>query len=342
MTARAPLQNHLGDRRWPVRGERRWQRLMPALRNEADPRGQARRDVLWLGVAGVVGAVVVGLLFAAAVPPERATPTGPWYVGGFTGLLLGATAMQVAAFFDRSRPGREQRRWLRLARPGALTDEQQSLVALGLVQDWAEGAWSATLPHRACWARLPETHRRRWADGAGRHPFLALRPVAPLAVRIALDEDVRVVTADDLRLFVLDGLQDGAWSRALGEALEDDERVRRLAGLLGVPADRVRALGEAEPAPLLRAADVQHVVRVVRDAFACDLVDEAEAWRLLRLAGDAAAAAYDGWDDYRFALRVAHALSTDSLTEVDLLADRLDRLPASRWPAARAAFPRRA
>jgi len=341
------LQNHLGDREWPVRSRGRWRALVRSAARGGDSRVGRRSFLLFLvpALAVAVGLIATQALWLPLFPNPPADGLGDliWAIVLLAAFVGFAVQLGVGGLITGRLPAIEQRRYLELTRARPLTPAQQALLALDAPSDFAAGLWNSSLEYQPSWVLLPPEMRAKHRDGEAGQPFTTL-PIQPLrSARETLDAQFRVVTADDLELFVADCFTASSWSGRLRHVIADDPRaVARLASLSGLGEFELRDLAVPagdRPAPLLWGADVQRAIAAIRLAYLAGVVGADRAWELIARAAGIAVAVYGGWSDYWRSLQLARALGSDTLEEVDRTDSALRDLIASEWPAARVPWP---
>ncbi|WP_183091818.1 DUF1266 domain-containing protein [Mycetocola lacteus] len=337
------LQNHLGERAYPVRPRIWHQRNYQQLRKEQRPARAQGRSLLTFAIA-VLAAAVVSVnwhTISAALPFTPDTTFAP--------VLTAVLAFVVVAFavssLDSWGPWRDQRRYRRLTGATEITPAQQSLLALDAESDFRSGLWNSSLEFSPAWSKLPESLRKKYADGAKGYPIISL-PMNDLRdLQADLDKRTRIASERDLELYVADGMAQHSMSARFQAILNgpDAERMlTRIAGLTGLSEWDLRALAEPQagrPPLLLWAGDVQRLIAIVRTAFVAGQVSEQTAWTLIERLGNVAFALYADAADYWRGVRIATAFASDEVAALQAFDETMKELRDSGWPATRAAFP---
>ena len=335
------LQNAYGDREFPVRD--RWRHVRPyrLAAQRRDPSRAALRNLIWTGPALVVIVVVGGAVVSSDGTPDQ----GAFFLAGLLAFaVLIAAGLLVGGLVDRGAPRREQQRYRRLTGAADVTERQQQLLALDAQSDSAIGGWNSSLDYGPAWSRMPAELRRRHEHGA-RSFFVTMPMFGVRALRAKLDADEHIASGGDVELFVADALAERSLSARFTRILHgpDGERMlARLASLTGTSQWDLRALDEpadGRPARLLRAADTQRVIAVVRMAYLAEHVDADTAWRLIERAAEPASALFTSWDDYWADVRIGLAFWSDRLDAVQSFDEGLAALRSNAWPATRVPFP---
>lgn len=336
------LQNHLGERAYPVRPRIWHQRNYQQLRREQKPVRAQGRALLTFAIAFAVAAFVsIKWHDIAEVLPFTAD-------GTFAPVLAAVLAFALVAFavssLDGFGPWRDQRRYRRLSGATETTPAQRSLLALDAESDFRSGLWNSSLEYSPAWSKLPASMRKKYADGAKGYPIVSL-PMNDLRdLQADLDKRTRIASERDLELYVADGLAQHSMSARFQAILNgpDAERMlTRIAGLTGLSEWDLRALAEPQagrPPLLLWAGDVQRLIAITRTAFVAGQVSEQTAWTLIERLGNIAFALYTDSADYWSAVRIATAFASDEVAAVQAFDETMRELRASRWPAATATF----
>lgn len=337
------LQNRYGDREFPVRDRWSGLRATRLAAKTRDPNRAALRGVLAV-LPAVAVALVGGVILLPAADADGAGDTTFLLVlGAF--VLLAAAGMVVSGLVDRTIPRREQERYRRFAGASAITERQQQLLALDAQSDYAIGAWNSSLDYAPAWSMMPADLRAQHEHGAKRAFFVTMPVFEVRAMRAKLDADEHIASGSDVELFVADAFSEAGQSARFHRVLHgpDGERIlSRLASLTGIDEWELRALDESvdgRPALLLRAADAQRVIAVVRMAYLAEHIDAATAWRLIERAAEPAAGLFGSWDGYWRNVRIGLAFWSNSLEAVQGFDESLAGLRGSVWPAASAEFP---
>ncbi|WP_051701661.1 MULTISPECIES: DUF1266 domain-containing protein [Mycetocola] len=337
------LQNHLGERAYPVRPRIWHQRNYQQLRKEQRPARAQGRSLLTFAIA-ILAAAVVSVNWHAIAAALPFTPDAT-----FAPVLTAALAFVVVAFavssLDSWGPWRDQRRYRRLTGASEITPAQQSLLALDAESDFRSGLWNSSLEFSPAWSKLPESLRKKYADGAKGYPIISL-PMNDLRdLQADLDKRTRIASERDLELYVADGMAQHSMSARFQAILNgpDAERMlTRIAGLTGLSEWDLRALAEPQagrPPLLLWAGDVQRLIAIVRTAFVAGQVSEQTAWTLIERLGNVAFALYTDAADYWRGVRIATAFASDEVAALQAFDETMKELRDSGWPATSAAFP---
>lgn len=320
------LQNHPGEREFPVRPHWRYHRPIAAARRQ-------RRSISdrWRGTI-IVALILVG--WAALAPwalPAFTAPETPLILGVIAAAMGVAVVIPfVFAASDAFRPVREQQRYRRIGKVVPLTASQQRLLALDALSDYASGTWNSSLEYLPSQVRLGRTD-------AG--SFLSLAVVSREQARAMLDEVTGAASEWQLRR-VLEDLMKGTVSAQFRAALSDPQqaaRVQQIAARTGQAPEALRTLvtkTDATLAPQLRAMDVSRIVQAVRLGFMAGFLGEDEAWELLARVGQAADAHFSTMTAFVENARVATAFLDEDPAAVATFDRTREGLLASQWPAA--------
>ncbi|WP_158685502.1 DUF1266 domain-containing protein [Microbacterium halophytorum] len=333
------LQNHPGDRTFPVRARLTNVRLTRDSRHRRASALDRRRGAL-LSLGSV--ALAIATLFIVerqSKPTELGTDDRALhlFVSGISlAAIFAAVLVLPLVIADIWRPIRDQSRYLSLAGIRPPTEQQQRILALNGRDDYAKGLWNSTLERLPTDARFP----------SGSAPKLLTLPLwASADDRLALDEDARVLDAADLGRRVHDAFEQDSLSLRFVDMFSElgaQERVWRIARLCDTNATEIEALGHAipgRPARLLWAEDVRRAVTLIRHAFEAGLVSEARAWELLELPAAVAAACFASPADYWRNAQIATAFALDFLAATREAGTAAKEFLQSDWPGASLPLP---
>ncbi|WP_077489009.1 DUF1266 domain-containing protein [Sinomonas mesophila] len=324
------LQNHPGDREFPVA----WRWRFRKLRADAI---QPREAKIWRGVkisAAAAAFVTVLVLKLLALPSS-------------TFLVVIVAAMWAYWIVDliedatvAGQPLREQRRYIDITGHRALSGRQQQLLALSAQDDFARGLWNSSLEYRPAAVAVSG-----WKPGDEAPKGLTLlRPIEPEALRMGLlDHETGRLTAFDERLG--SQLADESVSWQLLGTLEGPGRAEaaaRLARILSTSPDHVVDVASSEPGrppKLAWALDVQRAVDLARVYYMAGVLTEEEAWDRIEDVARIATGLFSSWDEYWDNLRIGVAFASNDLATVREFDALREKFKTSSWPAASVPFP---
>ncbi|QKS17250.1 DUF1266 domain-containing protein [Curtobacterium sp. Csp2] len=337
------LQNHPGDREFPVRGRWRHRAMVAKARRQTGRRRD--RAAAWIIMALAIVAFFVALVASTAGPYDVRQHFGYGFQAVWRCFLIAFVVWFVLTFVtslrDLTLPVREQRRYRALARTPELPEHRLQQLALASFGDFSDGWWPASLAPYGSRTELGG----QWLDDTTPSPFVTIPLPARPFLRQELDQTYKVASGRDAQTFALDliGPKSISWQfAALARSPEGDERLSRMSSLLGEDPWAARNLLEARdmrPAKLLWAMDVKNAVSMIRGAYCAGLLTSDEAWATIDIVSTVAFTVFDSWDDFFDDLRAGYALVYDDLKTIQEF-DRLRaELARSNWPVTRLPFP---
>ncbi|MGO3886163.1 MAG: DUF1266 domain-containing protein [Mycetocola sp.] len=336
------LQNHFGDREFPVRP--RWRHRTEVTRQRARRRPGWSRLRLVLVVVGVALAGAAGYGIAALLSADLPCDAQQSVcLAGMAAAML--VTVCVVMIRDRSLPLREQRRYRALSVAAEPTPRQLQLLALDAHGDYELGGWNGSLAFRPSWAEMPETVRARFQMGRAGQPFITLPLEDVGTLRNFLDAQARITGPTDVELLINDVVASRSLSHRFAAALrtaEGDRVAARLSGLTGVDEFTIAELSlpaAERPATQLWPADAQRLIAIIRMSVVAEFTTPERAWELIERVATMATAVVDSWDEYWANVRLGVAFASDSRQAVSDFDERHAEFLASAWPALELPFP---
>jgi hypothetical protein len=337
------LQNHPGDREFPVRPRWRHRAMVAKARKQTGRRRD--RAAAWIIMAIAIVAFFVVLLISILAPYDVRQHFGYGIQAVWRCFLIAVVVWFVLTFITSLRdiglPVREQRRYRERTRARELPVRRLQQLALASFGDFHDGWWPASLAPYGSRVELGG----EYLQDTTQSPFVTI-PLPPLTfLRRELDETYKIASGRDAQAFAVDllGSKSVSWQfLALSRSAEGETRLTRLSSLLGTDPWAGSSLLERRadrPPKLLWSMDVKNAVTAVRGAYAAGLLSEDDAWSSIDLVSDVAFTLFDSWDDYFDNLRAAYALVYDELKTVQEFDAGRRELFASNWPVTRLPWP---
>jgi len=310
------LQNHPGDREFPVRPRWRHRAMVAKARKQTGRRRD--RAAAWITMAIAIVAFFVALVAATAGPYDVRAHFGYGIQAVWRYFLIAVVVWFVLTFITSLRdiglPVREQRRYRERTGARELPVRRLQQLALASFGDFHDGWWPASLAPYGSRVELGGEYLQDTTPS----PFVTI-PLPPLTfLRRELDETYKIASGRDAQAFAVDllGPKSVSWQfLALSRSAEGETRLTRLSSLLGTDPWAGSSLLE-------RRAD-----RPPKLLWSIDLVS------------DVAFTLFDSWDDYFDNLRAAYALVYDELKTVQEFDAGRRELFASNWPVTRLPWP---
>ncbi len=337
------LQNHPGDREFPVRARWRHRAMVATARKQTGRRRD--RSAAWIIMAIAIVAFFVALVAATAGPYDVREHFGYGAQAAWRCLLIAVVVWFVLTFVaslrDIGLPVREQRRYRQRTGTAELPVRRQQQLALASFGDFHDGWWPTSLAPYGARVELGG----EYLQDATPSPFVTIPLPAVAFLRRELDETYKIASGRDAQVFAVDllGPKSASWQfLALSRSPEGEARLTRVSSLLGTDPWAASNLLEARPGrppKLLWSMDVKNAIAAVRGAFVAGLLSAEDAWASIDLVSSVAFTVFDSWDDYFDNLRAAYAVVYDELKTVQEFDALRHELSASDWPVTRLPWP---